>query len=83
MFNKGIFCSPEFVTFYIKKKRLQEMLKTNNLRLENVRLQFSFEKAFINDFSNNLACNGLCRIRQKIGGGNCSIWNKFYIKDVY
>jgi hypothetical protein len=26
MFNKGIFCSPEFVTFYIKKKLPGEII---------------------------------------------------------
>jgi hypothetical protein len=28
MFNKGIFCSPEFVTFYIKKKLPGELRAT-------------------------------------------------------
>ena len=43
------------------------MLKTNNLRLENVRLQFSFEKAFINDFSNNFITTLLGILPHEIG----------------
>ena len=43
------------------------MLKTNNLRLENVRLQFSFEKAFINDFSNNVITTLLGILPHEIG----------------
>ena len=43
------------------------MLKTNILRLENVRLQFSFEKAFINDFSNNFITTLLGILPHEIG----------------